>query len=368
MKRASWKRQAAVVALFAAPLVTAGAPASAQPKGAKSPATKAAKPPPAVKAPPVAKPPPPAATPPAAAPGGDTAKATQLFMKGSELFKAKKFIPALEHFKQSYATVPSPNSHLYIARCLAAIGETRLAWLEFDAVAEEAAARAASEPKYVPTRDSANVERDELAPKLGLVTVDVLRPDPAATVRIGAWPVPRDRWGRAYPVDPGTYDARLESPGRPPVQGTFTIGPGQRRGLSLDGGGAIAEGPKAPAPSGSKMTPLRIGGIVAASVGVVGFAMFAGGGIASTGTYSDLKTKCGGDSGGCGGLDVSGDISKGQTQQAIANAGLIIGAVGIAAGATMIGLSFRGGAQKDAGKPTAELVLGPSWAGISGSF
>lgn len=336
MTRATWKRHAAVAALFAAPLLTSGGGALAQPKH-----------PPAV--------------------AGDTAKATHYFIKGSELYKAKKYRPALEQFKRSYDTVASPNSHLYIARCLAALGETQKAWIEFDKVSEEAAARAATEPKYVPTRDSANVERDELASKLGLVTVDVVRPERGTTVHIGAWTVPQDRWSRPYPVDPGTHEVSLDTPGRPSVKSTVTIHSGERRAVQLDvgaGHGAVAGGQ--PASSKSKMSPLRIAGIAAASVGGVGLIMFAAGGATSMSTYSALKTKCGGDAGGCHGNDVSGDISKGKTQQAVANAGLAIGIIGVAAGATLIVLSTR--TKKDAGRPTADLVVGPSWAGVQGSF
>lgn len=343
MQRASWKRHAAVAALFAAPLLASSGSAMAQRR-------------------PNSHKPPPAAV------VGDTQQATQHFLKGSELFKAKKFIPALEQFKQSYAIVPSPNSHLYIARCMAAIGETRAAWLEFDKVAEEAAARSATEPKYAPTRDSANVERDELARKLGLITIEVSRPDPAAVLHVGRWEVPRERWGRPYPVDPGTYDARLEAPNGRVARTTITLARGNRRAVMLDGGAssAVVRVKAQPASRGFKMTPLRIGGFAAAGVGVVGMVMFAVTGALSSGTYADLKTKCGGDTGGCRGLDVSSDISKGQTQQALANTGLIVGIVGLAAGGTMIGLSFRG--NKEAARPTAELVVGPSFTGITGSF
>jgi len=337
MTRSSWMRHAAVAALFAAPLLATGASAFAQPP-----------------------PPPPAAPPPV----GDTQKATQHYMKGSDLFKAKKFSLALEQFKLSYQTVPSPNSHLYIARCLAAMGEAQKAWLEFDKVSEEAAARAATEEKYAPTRDSANVERDELGRKLGLVTVDVVRPERGSMVHVGTWAVPQDRWSRPFPVDPGTHEVRLETPKRPLVKTTITIRGGERRPVQLDVGGGLAAG-KSP-PSRMRLTPLRIAGYAAAGVGAVGFIMFAAGGATSSATYSDLKLKCGGDTGGCHGVDVSADISKGKTQQAVANAGLIIGIAGAAAGATMIVLSMRH--KKDAGRPTADLVVGPSWAGVSGSF
>jgi hypothetical protein len=346
MNRASWKRHAALCAIIAAPILAAGSPALAQPK-----------PPP----------PPPPGAPPAPPPSGDTQKATQYYMKGSELFKAKKFVPALEQFKLSYATVPSPNSHLYIARCLAAIGETRGAWLEFDKVSEEAAARAATEEKYGPTRDSANVERDELATKLGLVTVDVAHAEPGTVLHIGKYDVPRDRWSRPYPVDPGTYEVRVETPNRPVVKSTVDAGPGTRRAVLLDvAAGGAPVGPAQPAQASSKINGLRVAGIAAAGVGVVGFVMFAAGGAASKSTYSSLETTCG-TSGGCRGMDVSDQISKGKTQQAIANAGLGLGIAGVAVGTTLIVLSTRK-KPADAARPSAELTVGPTWIGAQGTF
>jgi hypothetical protein len=343
MTRASWKRHATVAALCAAPLLitaTAGT-ALAQPK-----------------------------PPPGAPVAGDTQRATALYLKGSELFKAKKYREALDQFKLSYQTVPSPNSHLYVARCLAVLGETRAAWLEFEKVAEEAAVRAVTEPKYAPTRDSANVERDELAPKLSLVTVDVIRGGAGARVHIGPIDVPSDRWSKPFPLEPGTYEVKLDAPGRPQVKVPLTINRGERRTLALDaGGGGVAAGPApGPAPVASKSNPLRIGGIAAASVGGAGFIMFAVAGAISKATYADLTLQCGGDTGGCHGKNVSDEVSKGKTQQALANAGLIIGAVGAAAGVTMIVLSLRKPAASDSGKPRAELVLKPTWAGIEGSF
>jgi hypothetical protein len=343
MRRASKQHSAPFRALLAAlaagAAITSAGLAVAQPRPPRPP------------------PPPPAATTP-----GDTQKATQLYQKGSELFKAKRFIPALEQFRASYATVASPNSHLYIARCLAAMGETQKAWLEFDAVAEEASTRG---DKYLPTRDSANVERDELGAKLGLVTVSTGRAEPNAALRIGGWEVPRDRWGRPFPVDPGTYEVRLEAPGRPANKTTVTVMAGDRRAVTLDTGGAVARSGPAPAPA-SKINGLRVAGIAASGVGVAGMVMFAVGGAMSKGTYADLKTKCGGDTGGCGGVDVSSDISKGKTQQAIGNAGLIIGAVGVATGVTLIVLSTR--KKGDDARPAAQLTVGPSWAGVTGSF
>lgn len=341
MTRASWKHHAAVAALLAAPVLAAGSPALAQSGPAPTPAA------------------------------ADVARATAFFQKGSELLKLKRYIPALEQFKQSYAAVPSPNSHLYIARCLALIGETRAAYLEFDRVVDEAGARAATEPKYAPARDSARVERDELAPRLALLTLHVAHPDPASVVHAGAYLVPADRWNRTFPMEPGTFDARVETPGRAPVKMRVTLGAGDRRELTLEAGGAggvapVGVGPAPVVAVKSKTNPLRVGGFVAAGVGVVGLGVFAGAGVVSQGTFSDLKVKCG-STGGCHGMNVKDEISRGKTQQAIANAGLIVGIVGVAAGATLIVLSTR--TPKDAdGRPTADLVVGPGWLGARGEF
>src|SRR5436190_27216 len=108
-----------------------------------------------------------------AAQPSDVEKATETFESGTTFFGDKKYALALEQFKQSYTTVPSPNSHLYMARCLAALGEPVAAWREFDATLVEAEARVAKEPKYEPTRDSARTERDDVAKSIGLVVVAV---------------------------------------------------------------------------------------------------------------------------------------------------------------------------------------------------
>ena len=187
-------------------------------------------------------------------------------------------------------------------------------------------------------------------------------------MRVGNYDLSPDQWGKPFPIEPGTAEVTLDTPGRARIRQSLTLVPGDRRDVLLDG--AVAGpvmGPAEPVvvASTSKTNGLRIGGIIVAGVGLVGFGMFAGGGAASSSTYSALKTKCGGDSGGCKGQNVDGDISSGRTQQAIANAGLILGIVGVAAGTTMIVLSTR---KKSDPGPRTGLVVGPAYAGLSGTF
>ena len=304
----------------------------------------------------------------AAASADDSAKkATTHFMKGSDLLKAKKFALALEQFKLSYAAVPSPNSHLYIARCLSAMGDARAAYTEFDKVVDEATERGKTEEKYLPTRDSAKGERDDLRSKVALVTITVEHQAPGLTVRIGDAEIPREQWNKPLAVPPGPVEAKLSSSdGKQVGTQSATIAVGQSHTLVLDGAAAsavVASGSEGEATTKSKSSALRPAAIVAGTVGVAGFVMFAVAGSMSKSTYSSLEKECG--AGPCP-ASRADDISSGKTQQTLANVGLIVGAVGVAAGATLFVLSLNKG--KSAAAPTTGLMVGPGYAGLNGTF
>ena len=228
-----WKRHLALAALALAPVLTASGLGEGRA-------------------------PSPAAVPP------EVHKATAFFTKGAELFKAKKFAPALEEFKQSYALLASPNTHLYIARCLA--GPRRQA----RGVARVRSHRGGGADRGAQVRARAR----RRAP-------GARRPHPQAGARHGhgAEPGPGDdghggdrqrapgSLGKPYPVEPGTLDVVVQAPGKPPVKQTLTIGAGEQREARLD------TAPAAPAPGPGQgdqgaapahgMSPLRIGAFVA---------------------------------------------------------------------------------------------------------
>jgi len=301
-----------------------------------------------------------------AAPADDSAKkATAYFIKGNDLLKAKKYALALEQFKLSYAAVPSPNSHLYMARCLSGLGDARAAYAEFDKVVDEATERGKTEDKYLPTRDSAKSERDDLRTKVALVTITVLHPDPAMTVRIGDAEVPRDQWDKPIAVPPGAVDAKLSMGGKPVTSQSATIAIGQSQTITLDGAAApvvVATG-NGETTTKPRSSALRPAAFVAGAVGVAGFVLFAVAGSMSQSTYDSLKKECG--VGPCP-TSRADDISSGKTQQTLANVGLIVGAVGVAAGATLFVLSLS--KSKSAPAATTGLVIGPGYTGLNGTF
>jgi hypothetical protein len=325
--------------------------------------------------------------PPAAAPAEPSEKDIQTaqthFKKGNDFFTIKKFSLALDEFKKSYAAVASPNSRLYIARSLVQLGEHVDAYLEFEGVIAEAEARSKTEPKYAPTRDTAMVERDEVGTKIALVTVSVTNDAPDAKLLIGGKEIPRERWGKPHPVAPGDTEVVLETPAKPPVKEALTLKAGDKRPVTLDanaavaappGGGGTGEtgggtgetgggGDTGPT-SGPGMTKLRPFAFVAAGVGVAGLATFAIAGIMSNSTYSDLEATC---KGPCP-PELADDVSKGKTQQTIANIGLVVGAVGVAAAVPLFILSS--GKKSDDAPPPAEasVVIAPGYLGLRGRF
>ncbi|MEJ7733313.1 MAG: tetratricopeptide repeat protein [Polyangiaceae bacterium] len=317
-----------------------------------------------------------AAQPTAAQPSKEQVKkATGHFEKGSRLYDQKKFALALTEFKSSYDSVKSPNSHLYVARCMAALGETREAWLEFDATANEADERAKTEEKYVPTRDTARLERDELNAKIGLVTVEVKNADPTAKLRVAGNDVAAERWGKPVPVAPGDVEVVLEPASGAAVRQQVAVAAGESKQVSVDAAPPAAPVPVAATSADADVdaglptdrSKLRPWAYVAGGVGVAGLVMFTVAGLMSRSTYSELEDSCG--NGPCA-SERQSDIDAGQTQQTLANVGLVVGIVGVGAGVTLFFLS-RGGSvapPTETGKVTLTPEIGLGRAGVRGTF
>jgi hypothetical protein len=108
---------------------------------------------------------------------------------------------------------------------------------------------------------------------------------------------------------------------------------------------------------------LRTYSYIAGGVGVAGLAMFTIFGLMDNSTYSDLQSAC--VNGRCPSTKQS-EIDSGRTQQTVANVGLVVGAVGVAAGATLFVLSLKKPASPAA--PTTGLVVSPGFVGLRGSL
>lgn len=312
------------------------------------------------------------------------ATATAAFKKGQALFNQRKFGLALAEFQKSYDTVNSPNSLLFIARCQAETGQLKDAYRTFNRVVVEADARVAAEPKYAPTRDSATAERDELTKKLALITVNVANADDSTRVTLAGGPLPSDEWGKPQPMDPGATEVVLEQGSNPPVRKPVSLEVGRSEVVELDALAAAAPMPPPTAPpppqeeSSGGMSPLVPVGIGVAGVGVVGMVIFAIAGSGANSTYSDLEALCGGER-SCPESDRAEAVElqdSGRGQQTLANVGLVVGAVGLAAGATLLVIGLSSGdepsetasAAPSMPAPSTQLAISPGWTGVRGSF
>lgn len=310
-----------------------------------------------------------AGVPPNSATRDQYVKAQTLFEKSKKLFEKGKVAESLDGFRKSYDIVASPISHLFIARCLVSAGQEREAFNEMSIVMTEAAAAAVKDPKYGETREAAEQERSELAPKLALVVPRVGKSGDDATLTVAGVAIARERWSEPYAVAPGPVEVVLSAGGKSDRR-SVTVATGERKEVGV----AIGEPPPvvSSSPSGPsedelarerRRASMRTAAYVAGGVGVAGLATFAIAGSIARSKYDSLKDECGG-----GPCDASrkDDVASGRRTATIANVGLIVGAVGVAAGTTLFVLS--GSSKKEPSAVSTEVAAAPGWVEVRGRF
>jgi hypothetical protein len=315
---------------------------------------------------------------PSRAAGVDPANATAVqreqaqarFLKGKALFDKNDFVGALEHFRASVDIVASPNARLYIARTLRETGRLVEAYAEFGRTAAEAKEHEHEDGRYGKAAEAALAEREAITPQLGFVVLNIKSASPTTTITVAGSALVRAGWTEPVPVKPGEVEVEAVTPGILPIRKTLTVHAGQRAPLDIDASVPTESTVVvASASSGDHATSAHAGkawmlptAIVGGGVGLVGLGMFVVGGVASNGTYSDLKLKCG--IAPCP-PSQAGEISNGKTEQAVANAGAIIGLVGLAVGGTFLVLWLL---PSHSASASASVSVGPGSFSLSGTF
>ena len=303
------------------------------------------------------------------------------FLKGRQLYTAKKYDDALAELNASLDIVASPNTRLYIGRCLRDMGRDVEAYVELGRAAVEARELVHEDARYEQAATAAADERAQLQGKLGCVEVAVTRAGPETVLRVSGDEVRRGGWAEPVPVKPGTVEVVVETPGHAPLVQTVDVRAGERKQVAIDaaadtGTGVPAGQSDAAAEARSDDTrgALRPLAFATAGVAVAGLATFLVAGAMSNGTYSDLEKACG--NGPCPpGHDK--DISTGQTQQTLANIGLGVFATFAVASTTLFVLSSsKKPATAASGtvsahvppRVTARVTAGPSFLTVQGAF
>jgi hypothetical protein len=270
------------------------------------------------------------------APAADPAvtQATDRFFAGQKLYGEGNYEQALAEFRASYAAAPSPNSRLYVARCLRQLGRNAAAYDEYAAVIVEAADRATSDTKYAATQKAAAEERAALKDKVAALSVEMPADAAGASMRVGAEEIPPARWQQELTVDAGKVTVRVEAPGRKTFEQEISIVGGEKKRVSVElptaQGSTDPPVKEAPPPSASKL-PLLPMAYASAGVGVVGFALFGIFGLTAASKYDDLDQKC---AARCGPA-YQDEVDAGRRDTTISNVGFALGVIGLAGGATL---------------------------------
>lgn len=290
------------------------------------------------------------------------------FLRGKELFGQNKYDAALAEFTASLDVVASPNTRLYLARCLREMNKPVQAYAEFGRTASEARELGKSDSRYEKAAEAAEQDQKALEPKVGIVSVSVQRANDSTTLKVGGEEIRRDAWDKPFAVNPGTAEIVAETPGRPAVKKSVNVAAGAKESVTVD---ADAD---APTPVATETKPVEVStpsdraglrpyAYVAGGVALAGLATFTIAGLLSNGTYSDLEQACGGERACPPGHE--DDISTGKTQQTIANVGLVFFVLGTAGAVTLWVLSSP---SKSTSAATAKVVTRGNFVGLEGAF
>jgi hypothetical protein len=310
-------------------------------------------------------------------------QATDHFMIGRRALAAKDWDKAISELRASLEVVDSPNAHLELARALRDSGQLGDAWLEYWRAAETATRLAPKDERYAKTADVATSEREEVAAKLAFVDVSVSNAPADMALRVGGHIVSPEDSGAPVVVSPGQVEVVvLNSAGVELARRTVEASVGQTTAVALDAqppppASAATKSadtsdetpaepeerappPPQPAPPPSDRSKLRPLAYAAGAVGVAGLATFTVFGLLSNSTYNDLKGSC---PHGCP-PGMQGEIDRGITEQTVANVGLAVGLVGLAAGTTIFFLTRS----PDVPSPATAIVVAPGYFGVRGSL
>jgi hypothetical protein len=284
--------------------------------------------------------------------------ASAAYVEGMDAFNRDEVEPALAAFERSYSEVASPNSHLMIARCLVRLERLLEAQTALEQTIAEAAEAAKEDAKYAATESAAQEEAKDLRPRLAWLKLEVPEAQASDTIELGGKALLLTELSASRPALPGVTHVRWVRGDRTLAERTLTLRAGEEQALSLH-----AEPEAAPAPSSetsaesSSSEPerdphRRTYAYVAGGVGIVGLASFVVFGILDNGQHSTLSDDCRNNI--CG-RDLAADASSGRTFQGLANAGLIVGIVGLG---TAAGLYLSSSpAAGDTPSDTAEVEL-----------
>ncbi len=280
--------------------------------------------------------------------------AQKAFEAADVLYDAKHFSEALAAFRASHDVVKSANTRLMIARSLRELGRLGEAYAEAKAALAEAEAVSDRHPRYVETARAAREDLQGLETRVGFVKIDLSKTsDQELVAKIGERSFEATALGEPIAVTPGKTTIVVTAAGPKEYRREVLVEAGSTKTVSvdfapprsMDSGAEPEPNPPEPAPKPAESavhvgpdSSMRTWAYVAGGAGAAGFLTFGVFGLLNNSSYSTLEDDC------PNGLCQSGrndDIDAGRRYQLIANVGLGVGIVGLAAGTTLFLLSSK---------------------------
>jgi hypothetical protein len=294
-------------------------------------------------------------------------QAQVLFKAAVKKSAAKNFEGALADLRASFDLVASPNTKLRISRDLGELGRWADAYREAQMAQELAETAVRIDKKYEAAEKAARVDTETLRKKVGFVIVDLgpLRGELVVSGRT----VPSADSTKPIAVDPGEVEILLRNPsGVRSVTVAVAAGEMQSAHLRDETTSALPKREKPP------LTPFDMGegqqitGIAFAAAGGLGMVLFTALGLGNVGLHNSVDKQCPNQR--CP-ESLRSDVEQGQSLQLGANVSLVIGAVGLSAGAAFLIPTFFASKRRDNSAdnaPKVRALLGPNFIGTEVKF
>jgi hypothetical protein len=253
-----------------------------------------------------------------------------LYEQAGALIQAGRFVEACPKLETSQRLDPGTGTLLRLGYCLEQLGRTASAWSAFNEA--EAMARKANDKRA----SDAAARAKALEPKLTRLVIKPASPAAGEVVQRDGKTVDGGLWGAAVPVDPGEHTLEARAPGRRAwTSKIVVVGPGT---MTVDVP-VLVEAPRqatADTIAAPYWGPQRIAGVSVAGVGVVSAVVGAlfGARALSKSSLSNQTCHPVGASDAC---DATGLAARhdAKTAATVSDVTLAVGAVGLAAGATV---------------------------------
>lgn len=144
--------------------------------------------------------------------------ARALFKEARELAVKGDYAAACPKFEKSMSLEPGLGTQFNLADCWEHIGRTMSAQALFMGAAASAKAAGQFEREQVLRERAAALE-----PRIPRLVIEVDGTDPKLIVKRGDLPLDSDVYGKAKPVDPGSYEIVAKAPGKKPWTKTVDV-------------------------------------------------------------------------------------------------------------------------------------------------